>query len=315
MKRFVIKLAYFVLPILIFSIGMDHFLSKNLKTSNQFARGEYLVWNDIYDGAINSEIVIYGSSRAWVHIDPQMIETQTGKTTYNLGIDGHGFWLQYLRHLELLKHNEIPETIIMSVDAFSFGRRKELYNKEQFLPYIFNYNVYKYTSVYEGFTLTDYTLPLARYVGNKNPVRISFCQFDKSCIEEPSRIKGYRGVEKTWNSDLSKAKKKMKGFTVKFNEERVGLFNQFLNECDQLGIEVILVYTPEYIEGQKFMTNRKELITFYETKAKDYNIKFLDYSNDELCYDKKYFYNATHLNKQGSQLFTAKLIQDLKLSQ
>ncbi|MBE2208298.1 MAG: hypothetical protein IAE84_11975, partial [Saprospiraceae bacterium] len=73
------------------------------------APGEFEVWNDIYNSNVNCDIAIYGSSRAWVHIDPKILSHILQLNVYNFGIDGHNFWLQYLRHIEFLKYNPKPK--------------------------------------------------------------------------------------------------------------------------------------------------------------------------------------------------------------
>ena len=55
----------------------------------------------------------------------------------------------------------------------------------------------------------------------------------------------------------------------------------------------------------------KEIISLYQHFSEKYDIPFLDYSNDELSYSTKYFYNSQHLNRTGAELFTAKLADDL----
>lgn len=92
------------------------------------------------------------------------------------------------------------------------------------------------------------------------------------------------------------------------------MFDTFLQECKNNNIKVTLVYTPEHIEGQNFISNRKEVIDLYKNFAEKYNLRFLDYSADSICLKKMYFYNTTHLNKKGSELFTKKLAQDLLLN-
>jgi hypothetical protein len=208
MRKFILTLLYFCLPIIILSIPIDYLLSNKLKELNKFAEGENLVWNDIYDGNVNDDIVIYGSSRAWVHIDPLLIEKKLGRTAYNMGIDGHNFWLQNLRHQELLKYNQKPEYIIYSIDVFTLAKRKDLYNNNQFLPYMLgNGNVYNYTSSYEGFSFFDYYFPLIRYEGKRNVIRQAVKTSILGDNSKLSRIKGYRGIEEKWNRDFAKAKR------------------------------------------------------------------------------------------------------------
>jgi len=94
----------------------------------------------------------------------------------------------------------------------------------------------------------------------------------------------------------------------------IKLFEKFLSECKVQDINLIFVYAPEYKEGQKFLEKREEVIKIYKKYSEQYQIPFYDYSNDAICYQKKYFYNSVHMNKTGAELFTTKLIDTLKQS-
>lgn len=314
MKELIRKILVFSMPILLLTYPLDVFISKNLKKSNSFY-GEYEVWNDIYNSNINANILVYGSSRAWVDINPQIIEDTFNLNVYNLGLDGHNFWLQYLRHLEFIKYNPSPKHIILAVDFNSLQKRDDLYLYEQFLPYmLWNSNIRNYTHSYKAFNYFDYQLPLLRYVGKSSILKKAFKNARSNSIISPYRNKGYRGIKKTWTNDFELAKTKMSNYKIKIDTASVNLFDKFLLECKNNKIEVSLVYTPEHIVGQRFVTNRDQVITLFKKFAKKYNLQFLDYSKDPMCLDTSFFYNATHLNKTGSELFTKKLVQDLSLT-
>jgi len=286
----------------------DNYISTNLKKSNSFAEKEYSTWNAIFEGKINSDIVIYGSSRAWVQIDPTMISNSLNVSTYNLGIDGHNFWLQYLRHSLLLENNIKPNLIILSLDVFTLQKAENLYNSEQFLPYmLWNKKIKEATISYNGFNLIDYEIPLIRYFGRGNAVQTAMKI--KSKVE---RIRGYQGRDEQWNNDFDKAKKEMKNYNIVLDSASIILFERFLNECKSKNIKIVFIYPPEYIEGQKFVKNRRSIISLYEKYSKKYNIPYYDYSRDPLSFQKNFFYNASHLNKTGAELFTKKLIDSLK---
>ena len=110
MNKFLMRIFVFLLPIMAVLYPADYFLSTYLSDSKDYAAGEVKVWKDIYDGHVNSELVIYGSSRAWIHFSPKIIEDSLQISAYNLGMDGHNFSLQYLRHKELLKFNKYLNT-------------------------------------------------------------------------------------------------------------------------------------------------------------------------------------------------------------
>jgi hypothetical protein len=165
MKKFILKTLCFFLPAIILAYPLDFVMSYYLSQSKSYP-GEYEVWNDIYNANANCDIAIYGSSRAWVHIDPEILSDSLVNKAYNFGMDGHNFWMQYLRYLEHVKYNKKPSTIILSVDMFSLQKRNDLFQLDQFLPYmLWNSNIQEYTSSYIGYNKFDYYLPLIRYSG------------------------------------------------------------------------------------------------------------------------------------------------------
>lgn len=307
MKKFVRRLLFFFVPPILVLLPIDIYLSKGLKNTS-LAAAEYEVWNDLFYNNISPEVAIYGSSRAWVHIDPMIIEDSLGLSAYNFGIDGHNFWLQYYRHKNLLK-NTTPKTIIHSVDINTLKKRMELYNYEQFLPYmLWNREIYEATKNYEGFNIVDFTIPLARYIGKNKTLNAMMLRSKGKSI----RTQGFQGQNREWNDDLKRAKTQMGSYTADLDNASVELFRQYIQECKSLDINLILVYTPEYIEGQQFVTNRSEIMTLLKGIAQENNLPFLDYSDHYLSMDKKYFYNSMHLNATGAEIFTRILAHDIK---
>ena len=309
MKKFLFKLLLFIAPIFLLSYFLDVLISKNLKKSNTFAQEEYTTWNAIYEGKVDSDLLIFGSSRAWKHINPTMITDSLHVSAYNLGIDGHNFWLQNLRYRQLLKYNKRPKLIVFSLDYFTLKKNEDLYNSEQFLPYmLWNRDIKEATISYNGFSSLDYEIPLIRYYGKYSSI-IAAASYSGDPV---TRVKGYHGRNQAWNSDFDNAKASMKSLEIKLDKPTIALFENFLKECKANNIKLIFVYTPEYVEGQKFVSNRSQIMGLYKKFSKQYQIPFYDFSNDSISYQKKYFYNASHLNKAGSELFTKKLIDTLK---
>lgn len=308
MKRLVIKLFYFSVFFYFLAYLLDVIISNSLKKSNLY-HGEIEVWNDIYQSKINSDLLILGSSRAWVQVNPNIIIKQTGLKTYNLGMDGHKFDLTYLRYLEYIKYNTPPKFIVLVIDVNFFSSYSKLYNYEQFLPYmLFNFNYYKFFNSYNYFKKSDYILPLIRYSGKINVIKntISSIPFKKS---KKYRNFGFRGQHLTWN-DIEISKQLLK---IEMDQNKLFMFKSFINLCRKTKTKLILVYPPEYIEGQKMIQNRSGIINLLKNKAKSSNLIYFDYSQDNtFLRNKKLFYNAFHLNYRGACIFTQKLTNDLK---
>ena len=72
------------------------------------------------------------------------------------------------------------------------------------------------------------------------------------------------------------------------------------------------MYTPVEIEGEQKIKSEIDIINLYTQYAKKHKLFFLNYAKDSLKFDKKYFYNAMHLNTKGSFILSHKIADDLK---
>ena len=310
MKKILKKIIIFAIPVLLVLYLSDYFISNGLRHSS-YTVGEIEVWNDIYEGNIDVQCAICGSSRAWMHISPEIFEEETGNSAYNFGINGHSFKIQYLRYKEYLKYNPAPEIILYSLDEYTLQQGIGLGNKDQFLPFmLYNKDMLKATQTYRGFNTWDFIVPFIRYSGNTTAIEKGVkYHFNKP--EERYRHRGYVGVDSEWNGDFEEVKRLIGGYRVIIDTPSVTMFENFIKECKKEKVRLIFVYTPEYIEGQEFVENRDSIMVMYRKWSEEYNIPYLDYSHDSLSYNKKYFYNAMHLNKKGSELFTERLGKEL----
>jgi len=313
MRQFIKRSIYFCLPILGLTVACDLFVSTQLKKSRVYASGEYPTWNAIYSGKMNCDIAIYGSSRACVQIDPSILSDRLAHSCYNFGIDGHNFWAQYFRHQQIIAYNRKPRIILQSLDMTTLTERGELFNADQFLPYmLFNDALEAFSKDYDVFHFPEFRLPLIRYAGKRNAllhtIKLAF-------TTQPTgigRTKGFEGQDLRWNNDLTAAKNRFGKLTIKLDSGCVRLFEEYVRECANSDIRIFLVYSPEYVDGQHFVENRHEIIEIYRNLAARYNLPFLDYSSDPISFDRSYFYNASHLNKTGAEVFTNKLAGDLQ---
>ena len=310
MKKFLIQLGIFFIPFIFILTISDYIVTKGLQKTKS---GDYKEWNEIYSGNINADIIINGSSRAWVHVSPKILDSILYVNSYNLGIDGHNFYMQYCKFCEYLQYNNKPKIIIQTLDIFTLAKRNDLYNYQQFFPYIYKSRIRKVTKTYKGFTNMDYNLPFYRYHNSSEIIKIGFDEFFTTTNLDNGKYKGYLGIVKDWDNTFDEYKKaNPKGVITDLDKESIELMDTFLNNCKNDNINVILVYSPEYIENQYLTNNRDEIFKIYNDFAIKYDIDFFDYSKDTISYQKKYFYNSQHLNKEGAELFTEKLANDIK---
>lgn len=312
-KTYIYRILFFFMPIALLAYPLDRILSNFVQQTSHvsFAADEFSIWNDLYNGELNADIAVYGSSRAWVHFNTPMMTDSLHKECYNLGIDGHNFWLQYLRHKIYFANNPKPKTILFSVDYSTLIRRTDLYNYYQFMPYmLWDETIYELTQGMKGFDWFDYHIPLWRYVGEYN--LFSGVLKHQTLTQIEQREKGYAGEKSSWNGDFDLAKQSMESYQVEIDTPSLELFRFFLSNCKADGIDVKLVYAPIYHEGLQFISNNAELKQLFQMLADEQNFDFWDYSNHPISMDKSKFYNAAHMNVIGANEFTQEIIKALQ---
>lgn len=311
MKRFISKLLLFCLLPLPVLYALQAVADSGLRKSDYPLYSE---WNDIYNGAINADLIIMGSSRAWVQISPTVLDDELKINTYNLGINAWSFPMQYARFKIYLKHNKKPKYIVHSVDLQMLSKREDLFNYQQFLPYLGDPDIRAATKNYKGeFGPAQYYFPMFKYNGNLDLAAAGLLSYFNLVSYERTNIKGYEGQPRDWDNSFDEFKKKFpNGHTHPFDKEVAEEFKDYLNYCKDNEIKVILVFSPEYIELHSLITNRNEMISLFQSYSKEFDVPFLDYSNHPICFNKSYFYNSEHLNKEGSEIFSKILARDLQ---
>ena len=309
MKKFGLTLILFSIPLFILGGLGDYFINMALRKSKH---KYFVVWNDLVSGNINSEIVVYGTSRARAHINSKILEDTLKLPTYNLGIDGFTFKMGYCRHELILEKNKKPSFIIQTLDFHILGDIDNLYQFQQFCPYFDNETILKTIKTYKGPNWWDYNLPLVRYYGNTEEIFSAMNILLRPSHNKGNRYKGFYNFDRSWTYEFEKVKKSKKTMFQKLDKDSVILFENYLADTKRRGIPIIFVYTPEHIDGQNFVSNRKEIMALYKKLATKYDIPFIDYSSDPMCFNREYFYNAEHLNLKGTNLFSKKLASDLK---
>lgn len=293
MKKFLIHSVVFAAILWVFAIIADIYVSNNLRYSKE---RKYTAWNGIYNDTTYYDLVINGSSRAWVQYDPHILDSILHLNTYNLGIDGSAINRQIIKYHKYCELHGQPKYLLQNIDIFTMARTFG-YEREQFFPYFFyDKDLLHKADKYEHFTLLEKYIPYYRYIG------IELHDWDAGLY------KGYCGQDKAWDGSMFS---QMDTVQVSSDSSMLRLFDDFLTEQAHLGTRVILVYSPIYHGVIDKCPDTSKMYTMYDSLAIKHHLSILNYIEMPLCYDTAYFYNATHLNRQGAEIFTTRLAQDL----
>lgn len=302
MKKFIKNIILFLLCIIIFLIVFDRVISSLLRKSDKVERN--IVWKEIFTGKLQNDMIIMGSSRAEVQYSPVILDSLLKTNSYNLGMSGRGIMSQILRYNTYRRLDGKPKLIIQNIDLMTIERDNG-FCREQFFPYFYDKTFGQEVVKLENLTLADKYIPGYRYAGYF-PKILSWLGIVNR--ESYTLTKGYSGVDLKWNGSKLK---KLTQINYEHDSLALRLFDQYLAKAHSENIRIIFVYAPLYISATEKIRNIKGMYQMYDTIAQKYNIPILDYTYDPICYDTAYFYNATHLNKKGSELFSAKLAHAL----
>ena len=302
MKKFIYNILIFVLPAGLVLLIADYMFSSVAKHSNEYAIES---WYDLMEGNIEADVIIMGSSRAWVQYDPLILDSILGINSYNLGIDARKHYSQIKKYNLFKKRNKKPRLIIQNIDILDFNAIIRGINKHQFFPYFWDIDMRREFINNEVFNAGEKYLPMYRFINFSSHNDISiFLPSGSNCL-----TKGYRGDTATWDGT---ALKKRKSIRFLPNDTVLHMFDEYLAETRADGIKVIFVYAPIYIGATRKMIDYKKMRDTYQAFANKYGIPILDYTHMYICYDTAYFYNALHMNKRGSELFSDSLASDIK---
>ena len=107
---------------------------------------DYSVWDKMISGQMNNDLLILGSSRAWEHYSPSILDSTLKCNSYYLGRDGKKQDVSILCYKIYSRYNPKPKVVLCDIYFMSMCK-SDPYDMEQFYPYLiyddFWYNIYK----------------------------------------------------------------------------------------------------------------------------------------------------------------------------
>lgn len=295
MKKFLLKVGLFFLALII----VDRALGLVFAYMGEHAKGGYVGHHVYVTDKTNEDILIFGSSRAIHHYNPQIISDSLGMSCYNCGQDGNGIVLFY-GMWQMIKDRYQPKMIIYDVNTGFDLYEGE--NNQKYLGWLrMDYDrpgvkqifaaidpterykmmsmLYRYNSKFMQ-NITDYVHPIFGIEGNGFlPLKGDLDQM---------KIRGGKG---------EKSAKKVDSLKLEFIRKLIE---------ESKGVELIFVASP----------------TWYGSSERDYqpirelcdskDVRFVDFSNREkYVRQNQWFKDGTHLNARGADEFTRDLISEI----
>lgn len=245
----------------------------------------------------NEEILIMGDSEVKHGIISNLLKDSLGLSCYNLGFDGHKIYYQYAMLREILKRYT-PQVIIISTSAAS---EVEVTITPLF-PFYEKYSQVKKT-ILEIAPVEKYKLISNAYAYNSLIIKII-----QGLVYSEPKSNGYDPLyTKQHNISLEKISE-TKNYLVPSSPRSLNYFEKFIRLATSSGCKVVVMNPPKLwhnaLHNHEFTLN--EIISRNQ-------VIYLDYENDpSFEFHHEIFYDAEHLNHQGAELLTNRIIKDLK---
>lgn len=308
MNRFLKRIGLFLIVAWVGAFCLDVFITHGLRT---FDTRMLSTWNDIYNGKAEGDILALGSSRFWSGISTPILDSMLHCNSYNIAIDGHPLDMQIIRYNTYKRFNGKPKIILLNADFLStLGNSSEqAYEREQFFPFIWDDSLISVIANRKNITLLDRYVPLYRYIGYRKMIDWGWgSYFGRKDPIEGGMQKGYLGVNYHWSRsslDLDTV------FSATKDIDMAKAMDAFISELIADNIKVILIKSPVYIPLREKFINIDFSDSVYNSISEKYNISIFDFYFDEMSSDSTNFYNPSHLNKKGSEIFTKKLCDSI----
>ena len=300
MKSFWIKLSVFILGWFLISVFIDCNLTNKIRHSQV---REYKIWEDIFNSRITAEIVVLGSSRAYAHYNPEVFDSLLKTDFYNLGLNGKLVDMDIFRYQQYKKYkNHQPKYVLWDIMPSTFEYSGG-YDDEQFMAYIWNKDIWEVIhKPRHDITYFDRFIPLLRY-WRKNMIH----SYPNAVMQV------YKGYRKEYSPFNPKELELLKDNSIlcNYNRNAIYSFEKTIEEMQEDGSKIVLVFSPLYIEGQKKYANLNVFIDTVSNIASRHSCIFLNYLSSSINIDSTLFKNATHLNDRGADIFSTRLSNDM----
>jgi len=236
-------------------------------------------------------------------INPRIIDSITGLSTYNAGINGGRLFEFSMVFNGYLLHHPAPKMLVLTLDPWSFELNKEMMDYSQFFPFIGRnkFVAENLSGIGKGTAL--------RYL----PF-LDFIYMDDNIKTNALRGLAGRTEMKSWQFDykgyLSTRPQCLDSITVwpgdtllnpKMEASEIAKLQAMIETCRKKNIEMIITYAPEYRHRyQEKYLNFSKFILFVDDLTKKNGIPFYRDDNLSLGQNPCLFVNNGHTNVQGA---------------
>ena len=302
MKLF--KYLFWVIVICFSALSLMAMLYR--KGQSNFLKVEQPV-KEMINGKENYDILFLGSSRASAHVNPYIIDSITGVSSYNAGHPGFNIIEMNLMLQCYLEKHTPPKLIVAELAINTFHTQiSPIYSPVEYFRFMDDENVsatltahHKRARLWKYFSFMEIC-----EADEMQKVQAAFGLLGKK--ERLSGYKGYKENEGLLPISFATCEDPT---DFKVTPEGLTILNHLIATCKKNNVDLVFTYSPEYYRLHH-KTEEDFFKSINEVCAKN-KIPFFNYRSHELSRQSHLFADPVHLNSTGATEFSKLLGNDV----
>jgi hypothetical protein len=254
--------------------------------------------DEVINGNKQFDILFVGSSRTQTQINPCIIDSITGLTSFNAGRAGaNSLEVKMLLEAFLTKHKK-PSFVVYNIDHRVTSNIKKIPNPSLYLLYLNNQKVIEgLSTTYPKILILKY-IPFTRMFFVDDYFRHTALQGYFSKTEIVKGVNYCRGHESNTNDSIKSIDLSDESLITNPDISQV---ESIMKICKKNNIQLIFHYAPILFYKNKPSSNQK--IPKIEDLAINEEIPFFKLDTLQ-SFSQKDFFDIAHLNKSGSEKYS-----------
>lgn len=280
---------------MVFTIFLDFAFGKlyeSLYFSKESRKNDRLIHSVL---ETNEDILIFGSSRALHHYNPEIIEDSLGMTCYNVGDGGQNIYY-HLALLEAALERYTPKIAILELMSIDFQVTPPQWDTEKLgtlLPFFHQSEAAERAVLRRGEKEKVKAHLSSIYPFNS----MQYATLRNNLMPYNNHINGFMPINRVWNKGLEKKEV----VTSEIDAEKLKALYQFIELCKVSNIKLFVFVSPHYADfnGKSTYTQLAEML-----KVKT-GIELISFENETYFMEgPELFADPFHLNVVGADKYT-----------
>jgi hypothetical protein len=296
----------------VLTFSFNAILNYGLQKSNNY---EFKKFYDIKENKDYYSMLVLGSSRARNHYNNMILDSGLKVKTYCIGSIASFLYVDKMMFEYYLETNKPPKYMILDLNIYGAQVLDRIPFIAQYMGVLNEDIIYNYLKAKDMRVWLYRYIPLCGMLINRFALRESLESLGNIFYPSiPEKYSGYIPLDgdfygkrfKSYEEHILKSSE-----YISIDKQKVNNLFEIIKTCKEKEIKLFIVFSPIYKGFFNNIGNRDSIMQTFKNISKENGVQFLDYTNSEFCYDRKYFFDMDHLNRYGAEEFTRYLVKDL----